>query len=69
MPGIGIEGSFTYVKKVFLVARWRQGRDADVIVASARPRLVIRLRAAITSIKFVYQVAATSDERARTELD
>lgn len=49
LPGIGMDGSFTYVKKVFLETFWKQGRDADVAVASARDRLVIRLRAAITS--------------------
>lgn len=48
LPGIGMDGSFTYVKKVFFEAWWKQGRDADVAVASTRVRLVIRLRAAIT---------------------
>jgi hypothetical protein len=49
LVGIGMDGSLTYVKNVFLEASCKQGRDADVIVASARLRLVIRLRAAITS--------------------
>lgn len=47
LPGIGMDGSFTYVKKVFREACCRHGRDADVIVASARVRLAIRLRAAM----------------------
>lgn len=69
LPGIGIEGSFTYVKKVFLEACWRQGRDADVIVVpSARVRLVIRLRAAITSSKRSVTTSRTASTGALTRL-